>query len=160
MKVVNRINTADANSQYINKVISSLSESHPSGLTVIQYVSDSAEKALENTRNLKRISNVNVIYVTESTGNYEILLQEADAQNTVILGSIEEAKVYIKYSHVIILDDHLTLDINIETLQLDHNNFYLTNIGGNNSIDASIYQQFLNDELTESIDYTPETVYR
>ncbi|MDO5360106.1 MAG: hypothetical protein Q4E92_04980, partial [Jeotgalicoccus sp.] len=93
MKVVNRINTADANSQYINNVISSLSESHPMGLTVIQYIGDNGVKPGYRTMEKHNISNMNTVLVTDDFEIYEKLKKEAAADDTVVYGTVEDAKV-------------------------------------------------------------------
>lgn len=158
MKVVNRINTADANSQYINNVISSLSESHPMGLTVIQYIGDNGAKPGYRTMEKHNISNMNTVLVTDHFEIYEKLKKEAAADDTVVYGTVEDAKVYIKYSHVLIIDGNLTIQVNSEKLDFSEHKIYLTDIDDNNSLDAKIYKKFLSDNHIDKYIFDSQTI--
>lgn len=158
MKVVNRINTADANSQYINNVISSLSESHPMGLTVIQYIGDNGVKPGYRTMEKHNISNMNTVLVTDHFEIYEKLKKEAAADDTVVYGTVEDAKVYIKYSHVLIIDGNLTIQVNSEKLDFSEHKIYLKDIDDNNSLDAKIYKKFLSDNHIDKYIFDSQTI--
>lgn len=158
MKVVNRINTADANSQYINNVISSLSETPPAGLTLIQYVGDTRHKPAYSTVEKSSISNMNVVLVTNQSAIFEELKKQYAADVTVIYGTVEDAKVYIKYSHVLIIDGSLTVTFNSEMLDFDEDKIYLTDINDNHSLDAKIYKKFLSDNHIDKYNFDSHTV--
>lgn len=152
MKVVNRINTADANSQYINSVISSLSELHPAGLTVIKYISKHAAKA-EHSPAEKSLNNMNFVLVTDNLYAYDELKKTSDDNTTVVYGTVEDAKVYIKYSHVIIIDENLTVKFHHDELDFSEDKIYLTDIDGNDSLDAKIYKNFLSDNHIDKYNF-------
>ncbi|SDJ69465.1 hypothetical protein SAMN05216187_10224 [Jeotgalicoccus aerolatus] len=157
MKVINRINTADANSQYINNIISSLSETHPVGLTVIQFVSQSVKTALDSASSLSGITNINIVYVTGKPEIYNALKVDKNDRDTVVYGSIEDAKIYIKYSHVIIINENLALQFKKGTLDFNNEKIYLTDISNNNSLDAKIYKKFIDEISLEFNQFNPET---
>lgn len=152
MKVVNRINTADANSQYINSVVSSLSELHPAGLTVIKYISEHAAKA-EHSPAEKSLNNMNFVLVTDNLYAYDELKKTSDDNTTVVHGTVEDAKVYIKYSHVIIIDENLTVKFHHDELDFSEDKIYLTDIDGNDSLDAKIYKNFLSDNHIDKYNF-------
>ena len=145
MKVINRINTADANSQYINNVISSLSETHPAGLTVIQYISDITAAENFSKPVTDGISNTNTVLAADKPEIYEILKRQMDDDTTSVFGTVEDAKVYIKYSHVLIIDDNLSVNFSGNIPDFSNNKIYLIDIADNDSLDAKIYKKFLTD---------------
>lgn len=158
MKVVNRINTADANSQYINNVISSLSETRPVGLTVIQYVGDIRFKPAYSTVEKSSISNMNTVLVTNHFDIYEELKKQTVDDDAVIYGTVEDAKVYIKYSHVLIIDGSLTIKFQNEKLNFKEDKIYLTDIDDNHSLDAKIYKKFLLDNHIDKYNFDSHTI--
>lgn len=158
MKVVNRINTADANSQYINNVISSMSETHPAGLTIIQYISDiGTAKASVNT-SLTEVPNMNTVVVADQYEIYETLKAGSDSSTTVLYGTVEDAKVYIKYSHVLIIDSALSVNFNGKMPDFSNDKIYLTNIADNDSLDAKIYKKFLRDNHIDAYSFEAHTI--
>lgn len=163
MKVVNRINTADANSQYINNVISSLSDRHPEGLTIIQEVFESAVNARINLANTKELENINIVIATVNKNIYKELQPEIGADDFLINGTAEDAKIYIKYSHVIIIDENLNMKFSSEQLNFRDDEIYLVDLLDNESLDAKIYTKFLTDnniEIQSPDAYTIEKLIR
>lgn len=156
MKLVNRINTADANSQYINKVISTLSQSRPVGLTVIQYISDIHEA--ENVQPAAADANMNVVIAADSREVYELVQKRADERTTAVFGTVEDAKMYIKYSHVLITGGSLTVKFNGGIPDLLSNRLYLTDIRDNDALDAKIYRKFLADNNIDEYNFDSHTV--
>ena len=158
MKVVNRINTADANSQYINNVISSLSETRPAGLTVIQYISDAASAESFSKPATVGMENMNTVLAADKHEVYEILKAQAAGATAVVFGTVEDAKVYIKYSHVLIIDGSLTVEFNGSIPEFDNDKIYLTDIADNDALDAKIYKKFLADNHIDEYSFESHTI--
>ena len=158
MKVINRINTADANSQYINNVISSLSETHPAGLTVIQYISDITAAENFSKPVTDGISNTNTVLAADKPEIYEILKRQMDDDTTSVFGTVEDAKVYIKYSHVLIIDGNLSVNFSGNIPDFSNNKIYLIDIADNDSLDAKIYKKFLTDNHIDEYSFESHTI--
>ena len=159
MELVNRINVQDANSEYINSVISSLSNKHEQGLTIIQEVVSTTKHALDNLKSVEERTNIEIIIVTEDESVYETLNSHCKYDNQHVLnGNIEDAKVYIGLSHVLIIDETLSLELGEGTFLLEENKLYLVDIVNNDTVDAKIYQKFLVDNHIEDYQFDGSTV--
>src|SRR5699024_12691426 len=107
MELVNKINIVDANSDYINNVISSLTQNRPEGLTIIQKVDYFNDNVASNIKQLETAKNIELILCTSDSDTYTELSKKENEKIYVLQGDIEDAKLYIKYSHVLLLDDQI-----------------------------------------------------
>ena len=159
MELVNRVNVQDANSEYINSVISSLSHKHKQGLTIIQEVVSNTNFALKNLEQVAGRSDLEMILVTSDDRVYESLNSHCKADNQLVLkGNVEDAKVYIGLSHVLILDESLSLKLGDEAFRLEVDKLYLIDVDNNESVDAKIYQKFLSDNHIEDYKFDGFTI--
>lgn len=144
MKVANRVNISDANSLYINKTLSSLEKQHQSGLTIIQQINEITDCVRENIITINKNTNINLILVSINEQIFNELCENRSDRIKVIKGTIEEAKLHINYSHVLIIDDSLKVLIeNAKDIEFKEDELYLINLTNNESIDAKIYRNFL-----------------
>src|SRR5699024_7879276 len=87
---------------------------------------------------LSGITNINIVYVTGKPEIYNALKVDKNDRDTVVYGSIEDAKIYIKYSHVIIINENLALQFKKGTLDFNNEKIYLTDISNNNLLMKSV----------------------
>ena len=157
MELVNKINIVDANSDYINNVISSLTQNRPEGLTIIQKVDYFNDNVASNIKQLETAKNIELILCTSDSDTYTELSKKENEKIYVLQGEIEDAKLYIKYSHVLLLDDRLSLQIDDEMLYED-NVIYLAKVSDNKSIDGQIYKQYFKDVTINETQFDANSV--
>lgn len=157
MDLVNKVNIRDVNSDYINNVISSLTQNHPEGLTIIQAVNNFNNNVSSMIKQILTIKNAEIILCTTNDVVYQELVGKQNDKIHVLKGSVEDAKLYIKYSHVLLLNDSLSVRIDQE-MTLENKTIYLTKLSKNMSVDARLYKQFYKEAEDDDINVDTNSI--
>ncbi|WP_017548086.1 hypothetical protein [Salinicoccus carnicancri] len=138
MKIDFKINMQDVNSDYINKEIEAFGAPLPPGVSVIQQV-DGWNASLAH--NVSRASG-DVQLIVASTDDEVLAGVPADDNVIPVKGTVEDAKLYVKFSHFIILDGHQTLRFEDGGTEWKQTDIILCGLSDPKSVDGKIYRHF------------------
>ncbi|TVT28849.1 hypothetical protein FO441_00795 [Salinicoccus cyprini] len=149
MKLDYRINISDVNSDYINQQAAKYKNDRPSGLSIIQWTEDMNHHVAMNMKRMKRCTNAELIIASRSDAVQEAV-HEAEQKNIILANSIEQAKLYVKFGHYILLDAHQTLGIPEDcSFSWQPDDTVLCRMDDAVSLNGRIYQAFFNAFDTE-----------
>lgn len=139
MKIDFKINMQDVNSDYINREIEAFGATHPSGLSVIQSVDvwhDSVDYNIDHFSN----SDKQLIIVTQ---NDEVYDRIPDLDYIIpVRGTVEDAKLHVKFSHFIILAGHQRINFDCLDVTWQKQDIILCDLENTDSVDGRIYKHF------------------
>ncbi|WP_411843690.1 hypothetical protein [Salinicoccus sp. HZC-1] len=139
MKIDFKINMQDVNSDYVNRELEEFAATHPPGVSVIQAVDmwhESVEYNIEHFQN----SNKQLIIVTQNDAVYEKI--PAHAFITPVKGTVEDAKLYVNFSHFIILSEHQKISFDDFEVSWQKSDIILCDFEDIDSVDSKIYKYF------------------
>lgn len=139
MKIDFKINMQDVNSDYINREIEEFSQTHAPGLSVIQQVDTWHDSV---TNNIEHFSNSNkqLIIVTSNDEVYEKI--PVRDYIVPVKGTVEDAKLYVNFSHFIIIAAHQKISIDALDVSWQNQDIILCDFKDIDSVDSKIYKYF------------------
>ncbi|SFK81278.1 hypothetical protein [Salinicoccus halodurans] len=148
MKIDFKINMQDVNSDYINKEIEQFGAGHEPGVSVIQAVDVWHESVVHNIGQVA--SNTQLIVATTDEAVYERI---PEGENLLaVRGTVEDAKLYVKFSHFIILAAHQKIDVDNYDFSWQKQDVILCGFEEARGVDSRIYKHFYDtfDHLEEA----------
>ncbi|HIW12467.1 MAG TPA: hypothetical protein H9891_04830 [Candidatus Salinicoccus stercoripullorum] len=151
MKIDFKINMQDVNSDYINKEIDAFAADLPPGVSVIQNA-DRWNESLEHN-------------IGQAAGDIQLIVASYDDSvlagvpghdNIIpVRGTVEDAKLHVKFSHFIILDDHQTIRFGSGHAEWKQTDIIMCGLEGAESADGRIYRHFLETSGRPEADDAP-----
>ncbi len=139
MKIDFKINMQDVNSDYINKEIEAFSAKHPPGISVIQAV-DAWHGNVDDMIDRFPDAGRQLIIVTSDDAVYDRIPSHSHIMP--VKGTVEDAKLYVKYSHFIILAGHQKLRLDGQDTSWQKQDIILCSLDSAASVDGRIYKHF------------------
>lgn len=137
-----RLGVSDVNSDYINSKVAEFKQKRPLGLSIIQWaenVNENVENEINIVRNMPYIQ----LIIVSRCGTVDSMVQTESSSNIIYVESIEQAKLYVEYSHYIIIDGKQTISMShSEFNNWQHTDIILCRLINANSVDGQIYQSF------------------
>src|SRR5699024_6207421 len=138
MKIDFKVNMQDVNSDYINNEIEAFGALRPPVVSDIQHV-DGWNAALSH--NLSGVSG-DIQLIVASTDDKVLADVPVNDNVIAVKGTVEDAKLYVKFSHFIILDGHQTICFEAGHTEWKQTDIILGGVSEAKSVDGKIYRHF------------------